>query len=626
MLQNLRDNLKGTVAVVVITIFVVPLVLFGVEQLFVGSVGGTDAAEVNGEGINLRDLQREIVLEKGRLQQQLELEDSSPRLQDDALRGPVLDRMIRQQALLQAATEGGMGASKDELWKQIAQIEAFQVDGKFDYELFRERISYLYTPAKFLEVSGRDFILGHLNAGVAQSSFVTEAELAVMARISQQARTFYSVQIPRGEIDDISVTEEEIKSYYAENSTQFLEPESVVVEYVELDLNQLADSVEVSDSEVRAVYDTETAEFNADPSYVVAHILLEDDDNKDLQQTVQEVSEKLDSGEDFAELAKTYSDDLGSKSQGGELGELVEDAFPKEFVESVKDLAVGEVSEPVETDAGTHFIKLIAVNNVEPPSFDERKDVIKRQLAQQEALQDFVLKSERLDEKSFGADTLQPAAEALGLEVKTSSRFTRRGGSGIASHDEVVDAAFGDDVLKQSYNSRVLTIGDNKAVVLRVKDHQPELVKPLESVKPQIEQRLTNQKLDEKLQAQARDLVAELDAGQNFEEVAQAAGLEASLHEGVTRNSFEGNPAILRKAFSLARPANDQSPVIEQVALPNEGVAVVGLLAVEDGSLDSIDDAQKESMQRQLAMMNGQAEMQAIEEAIVQAADIDKRD
>lgn len=623
MLQNLRDNLKGTVAVVVIAIFVVPLVLFGVEQLFVGSVGGTDAAEVNGEGINQRDLQREMVLEKGRLQQQLELEASSPRLQDENLRGPVLDRMIRQQALLQAATSGGMGASKDELWKQIAQIEAFQVDGQFDYSLFKERISYLYTPAEFLKVSARDFILGHLNAGVSQSSFVTPAELETMAGISHQQRTFYTIKIPRGDREEVTVTEEEIQEYYSQNSTQFLDPESVVVEYVELSLDQLAKTVDVSEDEVRAVYETEVTEFDADPRYTVAHILLEGEDG--VEARVQEIQDKLAAGESFAKLAEDYSDDLGSKDRGGDLGELLEEAFPEEFVDAAKQLDEGDVSGPVETDAGTHFIKVTAIDNVDPPSFEERKDAIRRQLARQEAQQDFILKSEILDEKSFGANTLQPAADALGLQVKTSQRFTRRGGPGIAANDAVVDAAFGDDVLKQSYNSRVLNLEGDRAIVLRVKDHQPELVKPLDAVKPQIEQRLASQKLDQQLEQKAHELMARLGSGASFDSIAEEVGYESALHENVSRNSFEGSPAVLRKVFSLPRPASENSPVIEQAALPGEGgVVVVGLTSVEDGSLENLEEAQKQAIERQLSFQFSQAEMRAVEEAIVQAADVDR--
>src|SRR5688572_30698742 len=101
MLQSLRDNLKGTVAAFILAIFIIPLILFGVEQLFVGSVGGTDVATINGESISRVEFQRELALEKQRLQQRFELDADNPQLQDDVLSGPVLQRLVQREALFQ---------------------------------------------------------------------------------------------------------------------------------------------------------------------------------------------------------------------------------------------------------------------------------------------------------------------------------------------------------------------------------------------------------------------------------------------------------------------------------------------------------------------------------------------
>ena len=109
MLQNLRDNLKGTAAIFVLAIFIVPLILFGVEELFVGSVGGNDVAEVNGEGISARELEQAIFGEKQRLAQQFGLDINSDQLDDSLLRGPVLQRLIQRQALLYAARGRSQG-------------------------------------------------------------------------------------------------------------------------------------------------------------------------------------------------------------------------------------------------------------------------------------------------------------------------------------------------------------------------------------------------------------------------------------------------------------------------------------------------------------------------------------
>lgn len=620
MLQSVRDNLKGTAAIFVLAIFIIPLILFGVEQLFVGSVGGTDVASVNGEGIHRAAFQRELALEKQQLQQRFELEANSPQLDDSVLTGPVLQRMTQREALYQAATQGGMGASREELWKQIAGIEAFQVDGKFDYQIFKDRISYLYTPATFLEASEKDFVLGHLNAGVNASGFVTESEAQLLAAITQQKRTFYAIEIPITKAENISVTTAEIEEYYGANQQQFVEQEKVSVEYLELTLESLAEKAEVTEADVKSVYEQEISAFKSDPRYMVAHILLEK--NADHDTDVKAVAEKLAAGQEFSELAKTYSDDMGSKENGGVLGEMIDEAYPTEFVDAVKKLKVAEVSGPVSTEAGTHFIKLIEKTNVEPPSFEERKATIKSQLAREVAQEAYLQKIALLDEKTFGADSLKYAAEALDIQVQSSEPFTKFGGNGIATEQQVVEAAFAKDVLSEGHNSRVLELADSRALVIRLKEHQPEQIKPLAEVTDQIKQQLTEQKIAADLKAKAMGIVAKISAGEPADKVAKDSGLEYKLHDQATRSSFDINHAVLQKVFSLARPVGN-SPVIEQVQLPAGGVAVVGLQKVENGTLADMEDAQRAGLRSQLGFQLSQSELFSFETGVIEKAKIE---
>jgi peptidyl-prolyl cis-trans isomerase D len=612
MLQGLRDNLKGAVAIFVVVIFVVPLILFGVEQLFVGSVGGDDVATVGGVGISRRDLQRELVLEKQRLQQQFNLEANSPQLEDSALTGPVLDRMVKRLALFQAAQDAGMGASKELLWKQIAGIDAFKVDGKFSESVFKERISFAYTPATFLEASAQDFILGHLNSGVETSGFVTPADLKTLAAITRQKRTFFTITIPKSKAADVEVSDAEIESFYGDNPAQFTDPETVKIEYLELTLDALAEAAVVSDEEVKAAYDEEVANFQSDPKLSIAHILIEGDK----QDVIQEVSTKLAAGDDFSELAKKYSDDLGSKNQGGNLGVLTDDAFPEAFVTAAKALSVGSTSAPVKTDAGTHFIKLLENTNVTPPTFDERKDMIKGQLARQKAQDVYIEKMTKLEETTFGADSLAPAAEVLGLQVQTSPAFSRQGGGGIAQSSEVVEAAFAEDVLKQGYNSKVLELDGDRAVVIRLLESIPERVRPLADVKENIRTELRDKKQAESLAQQASELRAKISSGGSADTLAEEASYEYKFHDGVDRMTAGVNNVVLQKVFSMPRP--DASAVIDQVALPDGGVSVIGLQTVQDGSVDGLEPEQLAGLKRQLAFQYNQAEMHSFENAIIE--------
>ncbi|ABO65946.1 MULTISPECIES: peptidylprolyl isomerase [Geobacillus] len=141
--------------------------------------------------------------------------------------------------------------------------------------------------------------------------------------------------------------------------------EKVIREMIKLDLLRAKAAIEdikVTDKELKEYYD------NYKPKVRASHILVED------EKTAKEVKAKLDKGEDFAKLAKEYSQDPGSASNGGDLGWFGAGKMVKEFEEAAYKLKVGEVSDPIKTDYGYHIIKV--TDKEKKKTFDKMKEEI----------------------------------------------------------------------------------------------------------------------------------------------------------------------------------------------------------------------------------------------------------
>jgi foldase protein PrsA len=123
--------------------------------------------------------------------------------------------------------------------------------------------------------------------------------------------------------------------------------------------------IKVSDKELKEAYKAKKPELKA------SHILVKD------EKTAQEVEKKLKDGEDFAKLAKEYSQD-GSAQSGGDLGYFKSGQMVAEFEEAAQKLKVGEISDPVKTQYGYHIIKL--TDKKEVPSFDKMKDELEQEV------------------------------------------------------------------------------------------------------------------------------------------------------------------------------------------------------------------------------------------------------
>lgn len=622
MLQSVRDNLKGTVVTAVILLFfVLPMVITGVGSSWLGSVAGTDAAVVDGREITRAELSREVYMQKQRLLSQEGVDPSADFLKEENLQKPVLERLTKKAAILAAAERGGMAVSDNAVNSMIVTQKEFQVDGKFDAQQYRSLLARIgLTPATYKDSLAEDMMLGQLNGGIELSSFVTEKEVADLVAIIYEKRSFYTVEIPaEGLADSVSISDEEISSYYDENKEDFREPEKVMVEYVETSVNQLAKSISISDEDIKKQYEQELENFNATPEYEIAHILVEGEgDKKDA--TVALLQAKIAKGEDFSELAKSYSADAGSRDQGGNLGVMVDGVYPEGFESAVKLLDEGQVSAPVVTDAGTHLVKVLKKTVPEAPSFEDRKSKINRDLQIAKAEEIYLSNVEKLEELTFSAPDLASAAAELGSDVKVSGWFERTTGIGIAGNPEIRKAAFETDVLIEGHNSRVIELAGNRAVVIRKKEHSPEHIKSLDEIKTQVTAKLSDEKVLALLKNKADEFIAAAKSSDNIDALATDLGYSYALFEDAARTDPVADPATRSTAFSL--PIVSGEIAFDAARANNGDYRIVGVISKTAGSAEDIEDAQLKGLSAQLKRENSRYEGGALESEIVANADI----
>ncbi|MFL0809455.1 MAG: SurA N-terminal domain-containing protein [Agarilytica sp.] len=620
MLLNIRESLKGTVvAGVVLVLFIVPLVLTGVGGEFLGSAAGTNAASVDGYDITEIDVLRGI---DRRRQQYLNREGVDPNadyLKDENLRGPVIEQLTNRAALVVAAQQGGMGIAKDYAKNAILEIPQFQVDGKFDQEVFRQTVSrFGYTPASFRQELENDFLSSQHTQIVQASAFSTAPELASIITLTQQKRSFYTLEIPKTLVrGKIEVTDEDVAAYYGENTQEFIDPENMTVEYIELSVSKIASGLDITEEDVRAQYEQELAQFQATKEYNIAHILLESEEK------VAEVEEKLAAGEDFAALAAEYSEDSGSKDNGGSLGVLTAGVFPEAFENAAYELEEGKISGAVTTDAGTHFIKLVSLTENLPPSYEGRKKSIEQTLKTTEAEEIFAAKFEEFGELVFSSPDLQSVAKALSLQVDTTEAFTRKRGKGVANNAEFRDIAFSEDVLEKGYNSKVIEVGESKALVIRKASHAPERVKDIDEVKSKIVKTLTKQKTEEALQAMADATIEKLKIGEAADELAKAEQFKYQSYDEVTQANSGTGFQVNTSVFALV--LGEEAIIFDSVSDRDGNVTVIGLQKVIPGQRSDMKDQQYQVLNNQLKTQHGRSDSKAYEAQVIADADIDVR-
>lgn len=619
MLQNLRDNSRGVISFILIGFLVIIFALTGVEALFNWDTSANQAAKVNGELVTEMDVSRAIGMQKQQMLNTYGDQIPAEFLTDEYLRKPVIENLVQRMVLSQAANKSGMAVSNTYLSEQIASAPQFKNEtGAFDNNRYQQVLRNMgYTHSTYAKILSDEIVINQLQTGISATAFATPSQLDDVVTLSFQSRDIGYVILPATKIrESIVIDAADIQTYYAANQNMFTSEEQVAVDFISLSVADLMKNVAVTEEQVRKQYEQNLAGFVAAPERQAAHILVEGD-NKD---KIKSISDKLAAGEDFAVLAKEFSDDLGSKEQGGDLGFTKGDAFPAEFEAALATLKIGGVSAAVKTDAGTHFIKLLAEKGSEPPSFEEQKASIEDELKRAEAESVFVAQLEKLRDLSYNAENLSEVAQELGINVQNSGLFERSKGSNLMANPNVVTAAFSAEVLQEGNSSEVIEIDSSNVIVLKKTDYKPSQVKPLATVQEQITNTLKDQKAKTLLDEKAVKLISDLKSGVNFTELASAAGTELKQVKTATRSSADIDADVLRYAFTMNKPT--AKATFGSVMTANGDLAVVAVDAVTPGSYEKVTPEQKTAITAQLGNIYGKNDFSSYQKFLKDSADI----
>jgi peptidyl-prolyl cis-trans isomerase D len=619
MLQDIRDKSQGWIAKTIIGVIVALLAFGSIDAVFQATSHSQEAAAVNGEAISQNELAQAADMQRRQLMQRLGKDFDASLLDDKMLKDAALKTLIDRKVLLQSAAGAGFALSPAALDQVILQIPAFQEDGKFNAGLFDQRIRQQgFNRMQFRQELEKDILASQLQAGIAGSSFITDAEIQTFARLEKQTRDF-SMRTLKADAKAVAVSDEQVQAYYNEHNSQFMSQEQVVLEYIELKKAAFFDQVEVSDEDLQSAYQKEIA--NLAEQRQAAHILLEVNEKLSDAQAktqIEALKQRLDQGEDFAKLAKEFSKDPGSAAKGGDLGYAAPGVYDPAFEEALYALKQGDVSAPVRSQFGWHLIKLLGVQAPQVPSFASLKDKLLHELKAQQVEQRFVEVSKELEDAAFEASDLSQPAQEHGLQVKTSAAFGREGGVGITANRQVLTAAFSQEVLEDSANSGAIELDPETVVVLRVKEHLKPALLPFAQVSAAIRQQLMVQLASEAVKAQGEALLASLREGK-----ATANDQAWTPVEAATRNQEGVDPAVLQQVFRMPKPSAAGKPTFVGVSLADGNFVLVQLKGVNE-PVEALSDEDKAMYRRFLTSRSGQQDFTAYSRQQEAAAKIER--
>jgi len=587
MLEDIREKSQGPIAKVILGLIILTFAVAGVGSY--SNSADTSVATVNGDAISQQDFNKAYQAQRNRMAQQFG--DMFDTLSNDSnymanFRQGIVDNLINEKLIDQSSDSLAIRVSDERLKETIRQMPEFQVDGVFDNNRYLAIINQagFYQSSSFRDYLRVEMTRRQLSQALVASEFNLPYQETMQLTLQNQTRDIRFVTIAAEQFKSgVEVSEEEINTYYLANQARFENKEQVKVDYIRLNVADIAKDIKVTDDELNQYYQENLASFTQNEQRRVSHILIEFADDESVAETQAEaILARLKQGEDFASLAKELSNDTFSGDNGGDLEWLEPGVMEESFDNAALALVnVGDITSVVKTSFGYHVIKLTDYKAAVVQNFEEVKDDLLIKVSNEQAQDKFFALQQDMARVSFEyPDSLDDAANEVDVTVQTSDWLSRTGNSAPFDQNKVVEAAFSELVLQDNMNSDVLEVNDDIALVLRLNTFQEANVKPLAEVEAQITTLLIAQKATEIAQNTVDELLTQLKSGTDITEKLTTLNSSFEIKPNVTRYSSDIAQNITRAAFVLPHP-NSGVVSASSVALSNGDLALVEVQAIK---------------------------------------------
>jgi len=613
MLITIRERASGVIGWTVAGVIILVFAVWGIGSYFEGVseiiVATADKIEINQETYQqaMSDRRRRLVQMMGR-NVDAELFSST------AFKRQVVEELIDTTLQNETLHASGFRISDAQLAALIQNTAVFHTDGQFDrdrYELLVQNSGM--TIQGYESYQRQQGVVDQLVRGLGQSAIVSTNSIDKAWKLLDQRRiASYTTLEFDNFLDDIQVSETAIEKEYQANLDSYFKPASIQVDYLKLSVEDLGARLDVDEADILQMYEDNPDRYRQPGSRSASHILLKVDSdatNAQIDQVRQRASEivaRARGGESFASLAEVNSDDKGSVKRGGELGVIRPGTMAKPFEDAVFVMGEGEISEPVRTQYGFHVIRLDRITESRVQPLDQVRSEIEAEVRRLRAEEQFNELAEILGSTVFEQpDSLEPAADHLGVKVMRSEWFTQDAGTGIAEFQVVRDAAFGNEVLIDGLNSELIEIDQDNLVAVRKVDYRARRQLDLNEARDELEKRLRAVEASDKMEKAGEDLVARLKSGADWDELLIAHKLARVRLPETTETLLEPLEQVVARVVYAALV-----PLSGQIAYGGERIsparyAIYRLERVEFGDPASASEEDRLGVEKILSSRRG---------------------
>jgi peptidyl-prolyl cis-trans isomerase D len=521
----MRSHSKSILIKIMIGLIGVVFVFWGIYTIR-GPKPGSKIAYVNGyliSGMEYQATYRDMLIALERQYKDYWNEELIEMFQ---LKQKALETLIDKRLVSQEAVRLGLEVTDDEIADAVYHYPAFQVNGVFDENRYRSLLNYnRMEPADFEAGIGSELLGEKIRQFIKSFMPATKGEIIdVYTFQNEKVNLGFVVFNPEDFKSGVKAAQADMQTYFDKHKEAYRIPAQIKIDYICFDPSGFKDKVSVTEAEIADHYEYNPERFKEQSQIRARHILfsIPPDASKETEaeakDTALEILKRAQRGENFAELAKKYSQDTSNASKGGDLGYFKKGDMVKPFEELAFSLKKGEVGGPVRTQFGWHIIKVEDIREEKVKTLDEVRDQIEAALKEDIARD---MAHERaltlMDQMPYDVDLSSYAAQH-GLVIKKSDFFAKKGNiPGLGTDEKLKQAIFS---LDKGEVSEILE-HEGKYYIFQVAGTKDSYIPSMDEVFEQLRKDVEDYLSLEAARKKAKNYLEALRGGADWQELAQ---------------------------------------------------------------------------------------------------------
>lgn len=607
MLDLMRRKAQSPYLQATVVIIILVFIFWGV-----GSNQGNSpnvVATVNDEPISLESYQQVYNQLLTQFSQQFGGTIPEGLLKNFGLKDQALNQLVQRVLINQEAQKIGIYVSIDEVRRNIEGIESFKENGVFNIDNYHQILAASRLTVTDFEAGVRsDLLTKKVVAALSNFGRIAANELEDRFRYDyEEIKLQYAAFKGEDFRNKVEVTDEELTTYFAEHQQEYKTPVQIKLQYLTFLAEDIAAGQEITEAEIAAYYQGNLNLYTEPERRQARHILIKttEQDNTgtraEKRQQIDDLLAKIKKGEDFAKLAKNYSEDSGSAAKGGSLGIFARGQMVKPFEDAAFAMEEGDVSEVIETQFGYHVVTVEKILPASVRSVEEVKKEIDSRLRQEKGkTATFTLANEAY-EKIILAGSLVKYAEAGAVKISSTGYFPKSSPpDGVMSTPQFLNAAF---QLKKGELSSLVELAGGYAIIFAEDTKEPE-IPPLADVRDKVKEDYIKAQAIQLAEQAAQKMLDQVKGGDDFAQTAREykAGVTESDFFSRSKKFSPDLPAqVIEKSLQLSASA----PYPDGVVSENNMSYVFRFKENKATDEDSFEREKDEFRKRQLAEKNG---------------------